>query len=717
MKRKFQLVLVTLFVVLSAFCVLFACDEPEVANYTVTYDANGGTGIMQPITMPANEEKVLDGNIFTRENYKFEGWATSSDGEVEFQDKSAIKVVGDMTLYAVWKRSAYKVNFIANGGNGEMSTQVMPINQQNALKNNTYFKQDFYFAGWATSSNGQINYADGASITLESDIDLYAIWTANPSSATVSAKQKGDEQKISVAWSQTFDNVEKVEVRAIHNNELISSKVFTDSKDIAAGSAELDVYWGKFDVSVILFEKDGAAFADYKQSVEISTDSYNIAFMYGTFPVSIFTLQMMDKDSADIDSNAETFVHLSGRYRAYDWENLPDNMKPVPVAMPGSDGIEPLNNTKAWIKELYDMNNDAHFTLYFTDIYVGLLCDFFVDNGIPVKNWNAIMYSDGTATAMTIVRLYDVANPAEKYNEMVTAWNKYLSNPALGRYSLPYGESENLPGYSYVLCNEMENVKWYTGRLRTTENVILQNTEFANTVVNGSKNTGRKEFYLNNLLDALTAEEKSTFKVLYSIEESTFKVATDANKKVMMILGTSWGGEGAELEDYLRITMEVYGDDYVYYYKGHPGYPTSAYPARQAILNRLKDEGYALYELDNSVAAEFFLFFFDNIEMIGYSSTTFESGKDENADGVFGKDMASEYYSELLETYISKIEDVASFNEQNADKNILLDVNGNYYLVEFQKSMAIDKAIAIYDANSKVISYYKLNDGKYQLLS
>ena len=300
---------------------------------------------------------------------------------------------------------------------------------------------------------------------------------------------------------------------------------------------------------------------------------------------------------------------------------------------------------------------------------------------------------------------------------MATAWNAYLDNPSLGRNSLPDNGGWNMGNYAYVVCNEMDNVKWYTGRLRTTENVILQNADFANTVVNGSKDNGRKEFYLNNLLAALTPEEKATFKTLYSIDENTFEAANTQNKKVMMILGTSWGGEGAALEDYLRITMEVYGDDYVYYYKGHPGYPTSSYAGRKAILDRLVEEGYALYELDNSVAAEFFLFFFEDIEMIGYSSTTFESGTDANADGVFGKNLASGYYSDWLETYISKIADNAAFNASYADKGISLNATGNYYLIEFQKDMATDKNIAIYDAASKTVAYYKLVGETYQLIA
>jgi len=712
--KKISLAIVVLLLALCVSISLVACNNDK--TFDVQFDANGGTGAMQTLQIKQGEEKALTANAFIKENFAFAGWSTTANGEVEYADEAKFSPAKNTILYAVWTRVAYSVRFNANGGSGEMSPLPMPVDGQQTLSPNAFSRPNYTFTGWATSANGTVIYADRASISVDSDTELFAVWTRNSITATVTAQQKAEQSKITAAWSQASEKIHKVELSAFHGDELVASKTLTAEADITAGAADLDVYWGKYNVKVKIFGDDDTVFAEYTQNVNVSTDKYNIAFMYATFPVSIFTLQMMDADSADVDSTAETFVHLS-RYRAYDWDNLPLNMKPIPVAMPGEDGTDPYNNTKDWIKELYDMNNDAQFTLYFNDLYVNIICHFFIENNIPLSNWNAIMYSDGTATANCIVQAFNIDDPATKYNQMATAWNAYLDNPSLGRNSLPDNGGWNMGNYAYVVCNEMDNVKWYTGRLRTTENVILQNADFANTVVNGSKDNGRKEFYLNNLLAALTPEEKATFKTLYSIDENTFEAANTQNKKVMMILGTSWGGEGAALEDYLRITMEVYGDDYVYYYKGHPGYPTSSYAGRKAILDRLVEEGYALYELDNSVAAEFFLFFFEDIEMIGYSSTTFESGTDANADGVFGKNLASGYYSDWLETYISKIADNAAFNASYADKGISLNATGNYYLIEFQKDMATDKNIAIYDAASKTVAYYKLVGETYQLIA
>ena len=48
----------------------------------------------------------------------------------------------------------------------------------------------------------------------------------------------------------------------------------------------------------------------------------------------------------------------------------------------------------------------------------------------------------------------------------------------------------------------------------------------------------------------------------------------------MMILGTYVFYEDA-FEEYAHLTELYYGDNFVYYYKGHPNTPTGMYPSKQ----------------------------------------------------------------------------------------------------------------------------------------
>ena len=69
------------------------------------------------------------------------------------------------------------VFFNANGGTGTMNPQVMNKNTETALSANAFTRTKYVFNGWNTKADGSgTTYADGASVSLDSDITLYAQW-------------------------------------------------------------------------------------------------------------------------------------------------------------------------------------------------------------------------------------------------------------------------------------------------------------------------------------------------------------------------------------------------------------------------------------------------------------------------------------------------------------------------------------------------------------
>ena len=73
--------------------------------YTITFNANGGEGSMEPQHFEVGVDTALNANTFTREGYRFIGWNTAADGSgATYADKGAIlELTGDMTLYAQWQ--------------------------------------------------------------------------------------------------------------------------------------------------------------------------------------------------------------------------------------------------------------------------------------------------------------------------------------------------------------------------------------------------------------------------------------------------------------------------------------------------------------------------------------------------------------------------------------------------------------------------------------
>lgn len=70
--------------------------------YTLTYDANGGSGTIDPVVAaPIVEITLNDGSDLTPPSDKvFSGWGTTSDATDAVE--GSIKINEDTTLYAIW---------------------------------------------------------------------------------------------------------------------------------------------------------------------------------------------------------------------------------------------------------------------------------------------------------------------------------------------------------------------------------------------------------------------------------------------------------------------------------------------------------------------------------------------------------------------------------------------------------------------------------------
>ena len=81
--------------------VLYAWWAPQ---YTLSYDANGGTGQMPRRVFSASEPAIVSDNAFTRSGYAFTGWCMSADGRgTLYQSGDTLTLSENTTLYAQWE--------------------------------------------------------------------------------------------------------------------------------------------------------------------------------------------------------------------------------------------------------------------------------------------------------------------------------------------------------------------------------------------------------------------------------------------------------------------------------------------------------------------------------------------------------------------------------------------------------------------------------------
>ena len=150
-------------------------------TYTVTYNANGGSGAPGNQTKYHGVSLTLSSTKPTRTGYTFNGWNTSAYGYgTSYASGGTYTGNANLTLYAQWTPVTYTVSYNANGGSGAPGNQTKTYGVDLTLSSTKPTRTGYNFTGWNTSSLGYgTNYAGGEKYTGNADLTLYAQWTPN----------------------------------------------------------------------------------------------------------------------------------------------------------------------------------------------------------------------------------------------------------------------------------------------------------------------------------------------------------------------------------------------------------------------------------------------------------------------------------------------------------------------------------------------------------
>lgn len=163
-------------------------------SYTISYNANGGTGAPSSQTKYYGTTLTLSSAKPYRTGYTFKGWGLyASSTSPLYQPGDDYNYNISRTLYAVWEKEAppapttYTVSYSANGGSGAPASQTKPKDIALTLSGTKPTRSGYTFLGWATSSSAtSASYQPGGSYTANASVTLYAVWSCNhPSSKKV----------------------------------------------------------------------------------------------------------------------------------------------------------------------------------------------------------------------------------------------------------------------------------------------------------------------------------------------------------------------------------------------------------------------------------------------------------------------------------------------------------------------------------------------------
>lgn len=103
----------------------------------ITFDSNGGEGVMSKVTGYSDSEVRLPATAFTKDGYRFAGWSNASDGILQYFDRDLFQmgVNSNNVLYALWLPKF----------NEEISSEYVPISNPEELDDIRYDLDGKYY--------------------------------------------------------------------------------------------------------------------------------------------------------------------------------------------------------------------------------------------------------------------------------------------------------------------------------------------------------------------------------------------------------------------------------------------------------------------------------------------------------------------------------------------------------------------------------------------
>ena len=183
-----------LLAVLLAVAFLFgglAVAASAVDTYTVTYDANGGTGAPAADTQDVGEYVIVSDTEPAREGYTFKGWTDLATGK-DYEAGDLYAENADGTLTAVWEAiPSYTVTYDANGGTGAPAPDTKYVGEYVVVSATEPTYAGYTFKGWTDLATGK-DYEAGGLYAENADGTLTAVWEAIPAATTYTVTYSGN---------------------------------------------------------------------------------------------------------------------------------------------------------------------------------------------------------------------------------------------------------------------------------------------------------------------------------------------------------------------------------------------------------------------------------------------------------------------------------------------------------------------------------------------
>lgn len=214
-------------------------------QYTVSFNANGGEGEMEPQVFAYGTEGDLRSNTFTRRGYSFKGWAKTENDSVAYADGGHFTIgTTDVELFAVWEKLSYSITFDSNGGSAVATITAAYGDAITAPAAPT--KLGYTFRNWVITGTEGV-YTIPATMP-DANIALTAVWDAVDYTLTYHAN--GAEGSMAAKTFHIGDRVTLDAVLFTKTGYTFNGWALTQTGDVkylggatlTAEAADLDLY-------------------------------------------------------------------------------------------------------------------------------------------------------------------------------------------------------------------------------------------------------------------------------------------------------------------------------------------------------------------------------------------------------------------------------------------------------------------------------------------
>ena len=220
-------------------------------SYTVSYDANGGSGALSNQTKYHGKNLTLLSTKPTRTGYTFKNWLSLAQNK-NYDPGDIYGYNAATTMKAQWTAITYTVKYNANGGSGAPSNQTKTYGKTLTLSSVKPTRESYSFLGWATSANAtEAAYTSGASYEGNNNLTLYAVWELDYKEPRVIigfAKRLNDEGTsaiFSISWEcDPSTTVKSIKYRYKKATDAESAYTAYNTINLGSGPSAIPVLGG-----------------------------------------------------------------------------------------------------------------------------------------------------------------------------------------------------------------------------------------------------------------------------------------------------------------------------------------------------------------------------------------------------------------------------------------------------------------------------------------